>query len=90
MVLGSLALFIPLCPTLNIIKNTCGFGGWKEILGGIFEASQRSQSGHAAKPSLGLCGEAESYPWQLAHVQPSSQTMMCYVFAAWLSLLLSP
>lgn len=29
MVLGSLALFIPLCPTLNIIKNTCGFGGWK-------------------------------------------------------------
>lgn len=29
MVLGSLALFIPLCPTLNIIKNTCGFGGCK-------------------------------------------------------------
>lgn len=36
MVLGSLTLFIPLCPTLTIIKNTCGFGGWKGGFLGAF------------------------------------------------------
>jgi hypothetical protein len=89
MVLGPLALFTPLCRTLTIIKNTCGFGGGK---GGFLEAFLRLlREARVDMLSNLLWGYVAIHGnWLSACAQPSSQTMMCCVFAAWLSLLFEP
>lgn len=72
MVLGSLAVYSSL-PHTDYHKEYLWF--WKMergIIGSIFEASCRVQCGHAAKPSSGLCGEAENYPQWLAECLSSA------------------
>lgn len=94
MVLGSSDLFIPLCLTLTIIKNTCGFERWK---GGLLETFLRllgeARVDMLPNLPLGYVGKQKAIHsrWPSACTQPSSQTMMCYVFCSLaLSYFLSP